>query len=153
MKKKVILGAFILMASLGSAQTKVSSTSIGIDLGGLVSLVYDDVSILGLKDNQWRKIREYQSDYERRYSDWASAKHYKQYELDRKREELYKEIRIQIGDILTVEQREKWNTGDYHYKHYHPYDHKREHYYKKSNKYKNKHNKKYKHKHRHDDCD
>lgn len=49
MKKKVILGAFILMASFASAQTKVRSTSIGIDLGGLVSLVYDDVSTLGLK--------------------------------------------------------------------------------------------------------
>ncbi|MDM1499540.1 hypothetical protein [Myroides odoratimimus] len=153
MKKKVIIGAFLILASWAQAQTKVSSTSIGVNLGGVVSLVYDDVSALNLNQSQWKKIREYQHEYENRYSNWANTKRYKSYEQDRERERLYKEIRIQIGDILTVDQREQWYNRNYDYRHYQPYDHKREHHYRKSNKYKNKHHKKNKHKYRGDRCD
>lgn len=150
MKKKIVIGAFLLMTSFASAQSKVSSTSIGINLGGLVSLVYDDTSALGLKESQWRKINECQSRYERTYNDWSKNKHYKEYELERKREQLYKEIRIEIGNILTVSQREQWNSYDYDYKHKHSYANKHNRHHHKSNKYKDKH---HKNKHKHDDCD
>ncbi|MBB1139115.1 hypothetical protein [Myroides sp. WP-1] len=153
MKKKIIIGAFICITSYASAQTKVSSTSIGVNLGGLVSLVYDDASVLGLNDNQWKQVRQYQRDYESQYSSWVGNNRYSEYERNRKRDQLYKEIRIKIGDILTIEQQEKWRDSDkiYVYNHYHPYDHKKDHHYHKSNKYKNKHKKKHKHKHEH--CD
>ncbi|WP_158964032.1 hypothetical protein [Myroides fluvii] len=151
MKKNLIVGAFALMTSLVSAQTKISSTSIGVNLGGLVSLVYDDASVLGLKDSQWKQIRAYQRDCESQYSSWASSSRYSEDELNRKRDQLYREVRIKIGDILTIEQQERWNDNAYAYTHYHPYDHKKEHHYHKSNKYKNKHKKKNKHKHEH--CD
>ncbi|MCC9043654.1 hypothetical protein LNQ81_13330 [Myroides sp. M-43] len=150
MKRKIVIGAFLLFASFANAQSRVSSTSIGINLGGLVSVVYDDSTLLGLKDNQWRKINECQARYEKQYSEWARKKHYKDYELERKREQMYKEIRIEIGDILTVSQREKWNDYSYDYKH----DHKDHHHHQNSNKYKDKHyKKKHKNKHKHDDCD
>jgi len=148
MKKSVIVGAFVLMASFASAQTKVSSTSIGINLGGLVSLVYDDASVLGLKESQWNQINQYQRDYERQYNRWASNKRYSEYELNRKKDQLYREIRVKIGDILTIEQQEKWNNNVYVYNHYHPYEHKNKH-----KKHKNKYKKKNKHKHHHDHCD
>ncbi len=148
MKKSVIVGAFVLMASFASAQTKVSSTSIGINLGGLVSLVYDDASVLGLKESQWNQINQYQRDYEGQYNRWASNKRYSEYELNRKKDQLYREIRVKIGDILTIEQQEKWNNNVYVYNHYHPYEHKNKH-----KKHKNKYKKKNKHKHHHDHCD
>ncbi|SEJ24371.1 hypothetical protein SAMN04488018_1198 [Myroides marinus] len=149
MKKRVLIGAFALIASFANAQSRVSSTSIGINLGGLVSVVYDDTSALGLSKSQWRKINDCQARYERTYNDWAYNKRYSDYELNRKREQLYKEIRIEIGDVLTVSQREQWNN--YNYKHNH-YDRKHDHHHGKSNKYKDKHHKKH-HKHKHDDCD
>lgn len=153
MKKKVLIGAFVLLASYANAQSRVSNTSIGINLGGLVSVVYDDTSLLGLKDSQWKRINDCQSRYERTYNEWARNKRYSDYELDRKREQLYKEIRIEIGDILTVSQREQWNSYDYDYRH-NRYDHKHDHHHNKSNKYGDKHHKKHnKHKHKHDDCD
>ena len=153
MKKSIIVGAFACMVSFANAQTKVNSTSIGVNLGGLVSLVYDDASVLGLKDSQWNQIRQYQRDCESQYSSWASSKRYSESELNRKRDQLYREVRIKIGDILTIEQQEKWNDNAYVYTHYHPYDHKRDHHYHKSNKYKDKHKKKNKHKHKHEHCD
>ncbi|WP_353161911.1 hypothetical protein [Myroides odoratus] len=153
MKKSIIVGAFVLITSLASAQTKISSTSIGVNLGGVVSLVYDDASVLGLRESQWKQIRQYQRDYENQYSHWASSSRYNESELNRKRDQLYREVRIKIGDILTIEQQEKWNDNVYVYTHYHPYDHKKDHHYHKSNKYKNKHKHKKKNKHRHDDCD
>lgn len=146
MKKSVIVGAFVWMASFAHAQTKVSSTSIGINLGGLVSLVYDDASVLGLKENQWKQINQYQRDYEGQYNRWASSNRYSEYELNRKKDQLYREIRVKIGDILTIEQQEKWNNNVYVYNHYHPYEHKHK-------KNKNKYKKKNKHKHHHDHCD
>jgi len=153
MKKSIIVGAFALITSLASAQTKISSTSIGVNLGGVVSLVYDDASVLGLRESQWKKIRQYQRDYESQYSHWASSSRYNESELNQKRDQLYREVRIKIGDILTIEQQEKWNDNVYVYTHYHPYDHKKDHHYHKSNKYKNKHKHKKKNKHKHDDCD
>ncbi|MGG5507995.1 MULTISPECIES: hypothetical protein [unclassified Myroides] len=155
MKKKIIIGVFICITSFATAQTKVSSTSIGVNLGGLVSLVYDDASVLGLKEKQWNQIRQYQRDCESQYNSWVGSNHYSTYELNKKRDQLYREIRIKIGDILTIEQQEKWRDRDniYVYNHYHPYDHKRDHHNHKSNKYKNKHKKKNKNKHKHEYCD
>lgn len=151
MKKRVLIGAFALIASFANAQSRVSSTSIGINFGGLVSVVYDDTSALGLSKSQWRKINDSKARYERTYNDWAYNKRYSDYELNRKREQLYKEIRIEIGDVLTVSQREQWNNYNYDYKH-NRYDRKHDHHHGKSNKYKDKHHKKH-HKHKHDDCD
>lgn len=111
MKKVLLTGVFLLGAALGYAQNGISSTRIGLNLGDSFSVLFEDVRGLNLKDNQQKRISEYQRQYEKEYNDWYKRKRYNSNEISRKREEILRNINIQIEGILTVEQVNYWNNN------------------------------------------
>ncbi|MDR0230091.1 MAG: hypothetical protein LBI72_13675 [Flavobacteriaceae bacterium] len=140
MKKSLIVAAFAMFASLGNAQVSSRSTSFGLNLGGAVSVFFEDSTVLGLNNNQYKRIDDCKRRYENDYDSWSRQKRYSNYELNRKREEMVRSIRIEIENIMTVEQRNQWYTYDDRYdrKHYHDHDYKHN---KKKHKHKHKHGK------------
>ncbi len=114
MKKVLITGVILLSVSLGFAQSGIKNTSIGLNLGNSISILFEDIRELNLGDNQEKRIREYQRNYEKEYNDWYKRKRYNSSEINRKREDILRRINVQIEGVLTVEQVNYWNKG---YKH------------------------------------
>lgn len=146
MKKKLVVAAFVMIASFANAQVKVKNTSFGLNLGGAVSVFFEDSTVLALKDNQVREIDDYRRRYEKEYNTWSGGKKHSDYEIRNKREQMVRSIRIEVENVLTVNQREEWYSYDDRYnrnEHYH-HDHKSN---KKKQKHKNKHGKGHGHGH------
>lgn len=144
MKKIIVVAALAMMTSFASAQVKSTSSSFELNLGGNLSVFMQNKSTLALKDNQVKQIDVYRRRYEDDYNSWSRSKKHSAREIQYKRNEMIQNIRIEIENVLTINQREQWYSYDDRY------DRKR--YYSKNHKYdkkKHKHKKGKGHGHRH----
>lgn len=116
MKNNFFAFALFFVFAFANAQVKSSSTSIGLNLGGVVSVFFEDNSHIGLSKKQYREIENYKRRYEREYDSWYKNKRYSDRELRHKRDLMVKNIRIDIDNILTLEQRNYWHEHDRYYK-------------------------------------
>ncbi|MDR2223180.1 MAG: hypothetical protein LBE34_10630 [Flavobacteriaceae bacterium] len=135
MKKSLVIAAFAVFVGVSHAQVSSRSTSFGLNLGGAVSVFFEDNTTLGLNNTQYKRIDDCKRRYESDYDNWAKNKRYSDYELRRKREDMVRGIRIEIENILTIEQRDRWYAYDDRYdrRNYHEHDYKHE---KKKHKHK-----------------
>lgn len=133
MKNTFFVLLFSLAFGLSYGQVKSRSTTFGLDLGGAVSIFFQDNSNLGLSNRQYREIEEYKRRYERDYNSWYRNGRHSQRELSYKRQQMIQNIRIDIENIMTLEQRNTWYSYDdrYHRGKYHKPKYKK----KKHNKY------------------
>ncbi|MHC5200900.1 hypothetical protein [Myroides sp. LJL119] len=123
MKNSFFAIVFFFVAAFASAQVKTSSTSLGLNLGGVVSVFFEDNSDIGLTKKQYKEIQNYKRRYEKEYDSWYTSKHYSDRELRYKRDLMVKNIRIDIENLMTLEQRNyyhSYNRGYYKKPYYKP---------------------------------
>lgn len=115
MKKIIVAAALAMITSFASAQVKSTSSSFELNLGGNVSIFMQNKSTLALKDNQVKQIEVYRRRYEDDYNSWSRSKKHSDREIQYKRNEMVQNIRIEIENVLTINQREQWYSYDDRY--------------------------------------
>ncbi len=136
MKTKIFILFFSLFFASSYSQVN-KSTTFGLNLGGAVSIFFQDSSDLKLTKKQYREIEKYQRRYEREYNDWYSGRNYNEKDRRYKQQQMVQNIRIDIENIMTINQRNTWHGS------------KNSHYNKKSKHKKKSNYKKGHHKYRH----